>query len=61
MTGIGEKKVKRIYQTLHTPFKKRKKNLPSSSSAYSVVPNSDERKTCEVDIDESEDGGNSHN
>lgn len=40
LLGIGEKKVKRIYQALHTPFKKQKKSLPPSSGYNDSVSSS---------------------
>lgn len=36
--GLGEKKVRRIYQALHTPFKKQKKCVPSSSDYGKSIP-----------------------
>ena len=54
VTGIGEKKVKRIYQALHTPFKKQKKSLPTVYNENSLSSSSSNGGTIvSTSVDES--------
>jgi len=57
--GIGEKKVKRIYQALHTPFKKQKKSMPSGSGYNDTyTASSSSSSSSSTNTSSSSSGGN---